>query len=38
MAVIEFARNVCKLRKANSEEADPKTPHPVIHIMPGQKE
>jgi CTP synthase len=38
MAVIEFARHVCKLRRANSEEADPKTPHPVIHIMPGQKE
>ena len=38
MAVIEFARNVCKLRGANSEEVDPKTPHPVIHIMPGQKE
>ncbi|MFA5050790.1 MAG: CTP synthase [Patescibacteria group bacterium] len=38
MAVIEFARHVCKLRKANSEEADPKTPHPVIHIMPNQKE
>ncbi|MDD5071711.1 MAG: CTP synthase [Patescibacteria group bacterium] len=36
MAVIEFARNVCKLRKANSAEVDPKTPHPVIHIMPGQ--
>lgn len=38
MAVIEFARHVSKLRKANSEEADSKTPHPVIHIMPGQKE
>jgi len=38
MAVIEFARNVCKLRRANSEEVDPKTPHPVIHIMPEQKE
>jgi CTP synthase len=38
MAVIEFARNVCKLDKANSEEVDPKTPHPVIHIMPGQKD
>jgi len=38
MAVIEFARNVCKLNRANSEEVDPKTPHPVIHIMPGQKE
>jgi len=38
MAVIEFARSVCRLRRANSEEVDPKTPHPVIHIMPGQKE
>lgn len=36
MAVIEFARNVAKLKKANSQEIDPKTPHPVIHIMPGQ--
>jgi CTP synthase len=38
MAVIEFARNVLKLKDANSEEADPKTKYPVIHIMPGQKE
>jgi len=38
MAVIEFARHVCKLRRANSEEIDPRTPHPVIHIMPEQKE
>jgi CTP synthase len=38
MAVIEFARHVCKLRRANSEEVDPRTPHPVIHIMPEQKE
>jgi len=38
MAVIEFARHVCKLRKADSEEINPKTPHPVIHIMPRQKE
>lgn len=38
MAVIEFARNACGLKRANSEEVDPKTPHPVIHIMPGQKE
>ncbi len=37
MAVIEFARNVGKLKKANSLEADPKTPHPVIHIMPNQE-
>jgi CTP synthase len=38
MAVIEFARNVVGLKGANTEEADPKTPYPVIHIMPGQKE
>ncbi|MDO8592178.1 MAG: CTP synthase [bacterium] len=38
MAVIEFARNVLKFDKANSEEVDAKTPYPVIHIMPGQKE
>jgi CTP synthase len=37
MAVIEFARHVCGLRGANSEEVDPKTKYPVIHIMPEQK-
>ncbi len=37
MAVIEFARNVLKLKGANSTEVNPKTPHPVIHIMPNQK-
>lgn len=34
---IEFARNVCKLEEANSEELNSKTPHPVIHIMEEQK-
>ncbi|MFH0840662.1 MAG: CTP synthase, partial [bacterium] len=38
MAVIEFARNVAGLKDANTQEADPYTPHPVIHIMPEQKE
>ena len=38
MAVIEYARHVLNLTGANSEEVDPKTPHPVIHIMPNQKE
>ena len=38
MAVIEFARHVLGLKKANSEEVDPRTPHPVIHIMPDQAE
>ncbi len=37
VAVIEFARNVCGLAGANSEEMDPDTPHPVIHILPEQK-
>jgi CTP synthase len=36
-AVIEFARNVLKLKDANSIEVDPNTPHPVIHIMEDQK-
>ena len=37
MAVIEFARNVLNFKDANSEEVDPNTPYPVIHIMPNQK-
>jgi CTP synthase len=37
MATIEFARNTAHLAKANTQEADPKTPHPVIHIMPDQE-
>ncbi|MBN2366823.1 MAG: CTP synthase, partial [Calditrichaeota bacterium] len=36
-AVIEFARNKCNLKNANSLEFDPGTPHPVIHIMESQK-
>ncbi len=37
IATIDFARNVCGLKEANSEEIDPKTPFPIIHIMPDQK-
>jgi len=37
VAVIEFARNVCGLRRANSTEFDPRTPHPVIHLLPEQR-
>jgi len=37
MAVIEFARNVCELTGANSTEIDPKTPHPVIDLLPTQR-
>ncbi len=38
VAVIEFARNVAGLEKANSTEFDPYTPHPVIDLMPEQLE
>jgi len=37
-AVIEFARNVCGLTKANSSEFDADTPYPVIDILPEQKD
>ena len=37
-SVVEVARSLCKLKKANSEEVDPKTPDPVIHILPEQAE
>ena len=37
LAVVEFARNVCGFKKANSTEFDPKTPYPVIDVMPEQK-
>jgi CTP synthase len=38
MAVIEFARNVLGLNGANTTEADPKTKHPVIHVMEDQEQ
>lgn len=38
MAVIEFARNVLGLEDANSTEIDPNSPHPVIDLMPGQRD
>jgi len=38
MAVIEFARNVCRLKNANTTEVDKKTPYPVIDVQPAQKE
>jgi len=37
MAVIEFSRNVLKLKNANSAEMDENTPHPVIDLMESQK-
>ena len=38
LATIEFARDVAGMKKANSEEIDPQTPYPVIHLMEHQKE
>ncbi len=37
-AVIEAARHLGGLKGANSVEIDPKTPHPVIDLMPEQRE
>ncbi len=37
MAVIEFARNVCGLKKANSTEIVPDCSEPVIDVLPEQK-
>ena len=37
MAVVEYARHVCALGKANSSEFDEDTPHPVIDLLPEQK-
>ena len=36
LAIIAFARHVCKLRDANSTELDPKTKNPIIDFMPEQ--
>lgn len=36
-AVIEFARNICGMKGANSTEFDQSSPYPVIDIMPEQK-
>ena len=35
-AVIDFARNVCNLKYANSTEFNKKTPYPVIDLMSSQ--
>jgi CTP synthase len=38
MAVVEYARNICSLAKANSSEFDSQTPHPVIDLLPEQRD
>ena len=38
MMVIEYARNVCGLKDANSTEFNKKTPHPVVDWLPEQQQ
>lgn len=38
LAVVAFARGVMDLKKANTTENDPKSPDPVIHLIPTQEE
>ena len=38
LAVVEFARNVAGMQNAHTTEVSPKTPHPVIDILPEQKQ
>lgn len=38
IAVIEYARNVLGYKDANSSELNPDTTHPVIDLMPEQRD
>ena len=38
VAIIAFARSVCKLKGANSTEFEPKCKHAVIDLLPEQKQ
>jgi CTP synthase len=38
LASISFARHVLNLAEANTTEVDPATPHPVIDLLPEQRE
>ncbi len=38
LAIVEFARNVCKLTGANSTEINSQTNYPVVLYMPEQKQ
>ena len=37
LAVVEYARSVCHLHDANTTEVNPKTPYPVIDVLPAQR-
>ena len=38
LALVSFARHACGLENANSTELDPSTPHPVIDLLPEQRD
>ncbi|AXM89000.1 CTP synthetase [Anoxybacillus ayderensis] len=38
LASVEFARHVVGLKDAHSAEIDPNTPHPIIDLLPEQKD
>jgi CTP synthase len=38
LAILEFARNVLRLKNSSTEEIDPRAEHLVIGVMPDQKE
>lgn len=37
LAIVEFARSIVGYKNAHTTEVNPKTAHPVIDILPGQK-
>jgi len=37
LAVVSFARDILGWKDANTAENNPKTRHPIIHLMPSQK-
>ncbi len=38
LAVIEYARNVLKIEGAHTVEINPAAPHPIVDVMPEQKD
>lgn len=37
LATVEFARNILGMKDANSTEVNPKTPFPIIHLIPEEE-
>lgn len=38
LSIVEFARDVIGLENANSTEIDPSTPHPVVDLLPWERD